>query len=126
MVPVPLPPRGRNREARETRETAKKSERYDIHQHITDQIIAAIENGAGEFRLPWHRSVGNIMRPVNIASKNAYRSVNTLTLWATADVKGFISGTGETTSKPIHNEIVFTRQEFGRLIGESKKVYARA
>jgi antirestriction protein ArdC len=38
-----------------------KSERFDIHQHITDQIIAAIESGAGEFRLPWHRSAGNIM-----------------------------------------------------------------
>ena len=93
MVPVPLPPRGRNRAARQTRGTAMKSERFDIHQHITDQIIAAIENGAGEFRLPWHRSAGNIMRPVNIASKNAYRGVNILTLWATADEKGYSSGT---------------------------------
>jgi len=25
------------------------------------------ERGAGDFRLPWHRSTGNIMRPVNIA-----------------------------------------------------------
>ena len=70
-----------------------KSERFDIHQHITDQIIAAIENGAGEFRLPWHRSAGNIMRPINIASKNAYRGVNILILWATADEKGYSSGT---------------------------------
>jgi len=70
-----------------------KNERFDIHQHITDQIIAAIEKGAGEFRLPWRRSSGNIMRPVNIASKNAYRGVNILTLWATADDKGFTSGT---------------------------------
>jgi antirestriction protein ArdC len=70
-----------------------KSERFDIHQHITDQIIAAIEKGAGEFRLPWHRSAGNIMRPTNIASKNAYRGVNILTLWASADEKGYSSGT---------------------------------
>ncbi len=70
-----------------------KNERFDIHQHITDQIIAAIEKGAGEFHLPWHRSAGNIMRPTNIASKNAYRGVNILTLWATADAKGFNSGT---------------------------------
>ena len=67
-------------------------ERFDIHQHITYKIIAAIESGAGEFRLPWHRSAGNIMRPVNIASKNAYRSVDLLTLWATADEKGYSSG----------------------------------
>lgn len=70
-----------------------KTERFDIHQHITDQIIAAIERGAGEFRLPWHRSAGNIMRPVNIASKKPYRGVNILTLWATADEKGFTAGT---------------------------------
>jgi antirestriction protein ArdC len=70
-----------------------RAERFDIHQHITNQIIAAIENGAGEFRLPWHRSAGNIMRPINIASKNAYRGVNVLTLWATADACGYSSGT---------------------------------
>jgi antirestriction protein ArdC len=69
-----------------------KSDRFDIHQHITDQIIAVIESGAGEFRLPWHRSAGNIMRPVNIASKNAYRGVNILTLWATAEEKGYGAG----------------------------------
>lgn len=55
-----------------------KDQRFDIHQHITNQIIAAIESDAGEFRLPWHRSAGNIVRPVNIASKNAYRGVNIL------------------------------------------------
>jgi antirestriction protein ArdC len=32
------------------------------------------------------------MRPVNIASKNAYRGVNVLTLWATADEKGYSAG----------------------------------
>ena len=68
-------------------------ERFDIHQHITDQIVAAIERGAGEFRLPWHRSAGNIMRPVNVASKKAYRGVNILALWATAEEKGYASGT---------------------------------
>ena len=44
-------------------------ERFDIHQHITDQIVAAIERGAGESRLPWHRGGGAIMRPTNVASK---------------------------------------------------------
>jgi antirestriction protein ArdC len=56
-------------------------ERFDIHQHITDKIVSAIERGAGDFRLPWHRSAGNIMRPVNIASKKAYRGVNVVALW---------------------------------------------
>jgi antirestriction protein ArdC len=70
-----------------------KEQRFDIHQHITNQIVASIEAGAGEFRLPWHRSAGNIMRPVNVASKKAYRGVNVLALWATAEEKGFTSGT---------------------------------
>jgi antirestriction protein ArdC len=69
-----------------------KTERFDIHQHITDRIIAAIERGAGEFRLPWHRSAGNIMRPVNIASKKSYRGVNVLALWAAAEEKAYTSG----------------------------------
>ena len=69
-----------------------KTERFDIHQHITDKIVSAIERGAGEFRLPWHRSAGNIMRPVNIASKKPYRGVNVLALWATAEEKAYTSG----------------------------------
>jgi antirestriction protein ArdC len=68
-------------------------ERFDIHQHITDKIVSAIERGAGDFRLPWHRSAGNIMRPINIASKKAYRGVNVVALWAYAEEFGYSSGT---------------------------------
>jgi hypothetical protein len=25
---------------------------FDIHQHVTDKIVSAIERGAGDFRLP--------------------------------------------------------------------------
>ena len=28
--------------------------RADIYQRITDSIAAAIEKGAGEWRMPWH------------------------------------------------------------------------
>jgi len=67
--------------------------RFDIHQHVTNQIVAAIEAGAGEFRLLWHRSACSIMRPVNIASKKAYQGVNVLTLWAAGDAAGYEAGT---------------------------------
>ena len=67
--------------------------RFDIHQHIIDKIVNAIERGAGDFLLPWHRSAGNIMRPVNIASKKAYRGVNVVALWAYAEEFGYSSGT---------------------------------
>ena len=67
-------------------------ERFDIHQHITDKIVSAIERGAGDFRLPWHRFAGGIMRPVNVASKKRYRGVNVVALWAYAEESGYSSG----------------------------------
>jgi antirestriction protein ArdC len=67
-------------------------ERFDIHQHITDRIVSAIERGAGDFRLPWHRAAGGIMRPINIASKKRYRGVNVVALWAYAEESGYSSG----------------------------------
>jgi antirestriction protein ArdC len=69
-----------------------KEQRFDIHQHITNQIVAAIEAGAGEFRLPWHRAAGSVMRPVNVASKKPYQGVNILTLWAAGDAEGYEAG----------------------------------
>lgn len=67
-------------------------DRFDIHQHITSQIITLIENGAGEFQLPWHRGAGCIHRPTNIASKKSYRGVNIVALWAASELNGFASG----------------------------------
>jgi len=67
-------------------------ERFDIHQHITNKIVSAIERGAGDFRLPWHRSAGSIMRPVNIASRKPYRGVNVVALWAYAEEAAYSSG----------------------------------
>lgn len=66
--------------------------RFDIHQTITDQIIAAIEAGAGEFKLPWHRAGADLLHPRNVSSKIAYRGVNILTLWLMAEGKGYSSG----------------------------------
>jgi antirestriction protein ArdC len=60
------------------------NERFDVHQAITDRIVAAIET-AGEFRLPWIRNTGgSFARPVNIASGKAYNGVNIVSLWVSA------------------------------------------
>jgi hypothetical protein len=32
-----------------------KTDRFDIHQHVTNNIISAIERGAGDFRLTSRR-----------------------------------------------------------------------
>ena len=57
------------------------SQRIDVHQHITDRIVAAIEQGAGAFKLPWHRPAGSIARPTNIESGKGYRGINVVSLW---------------------------------------------
>ena len=62
----------------------------DIHQQITDRIVAAIENGAGTWTMPWHSGSGS-GRPINAATKRAYRGVNTIALWVEQQVNGFTS-----------------------------------
>ncbi|WP_316169061.1 MULTISPECIES: ArdC family protein [unclassified Bradyrhizobium] len=62
--------------------------RFDIHQHLTDRIVAAIEAGAGQWPMPGHRGSGG-HAPVNIASGNACREVNVLALWVEAQVNGY-------------------------------------
>lgn len=67
-------------------------ERFDVHQHITDQIVTAMEAGASQWQMPWHRSAPALTRPKNIASGNAYRGINILSLWVAAEAKDFSCG----------------------------------
>ena len=70
----------------------------DIYERVTSQIIAAIEAGAGEYRMPWHHDGSAITTPVNVASRKGYRGVNILSLWAAAQASRsaavISSGTG--------------------------------
>jgi len=61
--------------------------RRDLHQDVTDRIVAAIEAGAGEWRMPWTGQHGGL--PFNATTKAKYRGVNVLTLWLTASAAGF-------------------------------------
>ena len=63
-----------------------------IYDTITRQIIAALEAGTGEFSLPWHRSNAPLSRPVNALTKKAYRGINVLALWASAEAQDFGHG----------------------------------
>lgn len=63
---------------------------FDIHQTITDKIVAAIEAGAGDFVMPWHRKKGGF-KPKNVLSGNHYQGINILALWIEAQGNGFSS-----------------------------------
>lgn len=61
---------------------------FDVHQAVTDQIVATLEAGtAGQWQCPWHRKGGSL--PVNAKTGRAYRGVNTLMLWCAEQANGF-------------------------------------
>lgn len=57
--------------------------KMDIYETITNQIIAAIEAGAGKWQMPWHTSDGRLDfgLPHNVTTGKNYNGVNTLVLW---------------------------------------------
>jgi len=68
------------------------SQTASIYDTITNQIITSLEVGAGKFSLPWHRSNTPLTRPMNSMTRKAYRGVNVLSLWASADAQDFGHG----------------------------------
>ena len=64
----------------------------DIYTRVTQQIIAAIEKGKQEFRLPWHVTDAAIYRPLNAATQRPYRGINSVSLWVTALEREYSSG----------------------------------
>jgi antirestriction protein ArdC len=69
-----------------------QTERADVYTRITAEIVAAIEAGAGDWRMPWHHDGAAVTRPENIASRKRYRGVNVLALWIAAQAYGYASG----------------------------------
>lgn len=67
-----------------------KATGFDIHAEITNRIVEAIEKGAGTFQMPWHVEAST-RAPSNALTKRAYRGVNVLSLWITAQAFGYQS-----------------------------------
>lgn len=72
--------------------TSRSSERADVYTRITAEIVAAIEAGAGDWRMPWHHDGTAITRPQNLSSGKRYRGVNVLALWIAAEAHGYANG----------------------------------
>jgi antirestriction protein ArdC len=66
--------------------------RADIYTRITAEIVAAIEAGAGDWKMPWHHDGSAISRPSNVGSERRYRGVNVIALWIAAQAAGYASG----------------------------------
>jgi antirestriction protein ArdC len=59
-------------------------DRTDVYSRITAEIIAAIEQGAGEWHAPWFHNGTSAARPTNRSSGKRYRGINTVALWVAA------------------------------------------
>lgn len=68
------------------------SDRADVYSRITSEIVAAIEQGAGDWRMPWHHDGSSTACPLNIKSSKPYRGVNIVALWVAAFPGGHASG----------------------------------
>lgn len=71
---------------------APSNHRFDVHGAVTDQIVAAIEAGAGTFVMPWHGAAPSLGRPTNAFTGLAYRGVNVVGLWAQAMLREYPNG----------------------------------
>jgi antirestriction protein ArdC len=67
------------------------NEKQDIYQKVTSSIITAIENGVGQYRMPWTVRQDKGFSPISVGSAKAYRGINTVVLWAQAQTKGYNS-----------------------------------
>lgn len=63
--------------------------RVDVHEAVTQKIVAAIEAGAGRFEMPWHRPGIAFTIPKNALTGKPYRGSNILSLWIDADARKF-------------------------------------
>jgi antirestriction protein ArdC len=68
------------------------TDKRDVYARVTDQIINAIEQDVGNWRMPWHTTGRDAFSPINVASRKPYRGINTVCLWAAAQAKGYERG----------------------------------
>lgn len=70
----------------------KTASKPDLHQGITNQIIAAIEVGAGKYQMPWNPRLcfGSAVKiPHNPVGRYNYRGINILSLWSSQQASSY-------------------------------------
>ncbi len=97
--------------------------RADVYARITAEIIAAIERGAGQWRMPWHHDGAATHRPVNAVTAKPYRGMNILALWAAAEGSHFATGLWGTNRQWVRRESRLKGVDHGSL--SSVQLYRR-
>lgn len=69
---------------------SKTKSRRDIHQEVTDTIIAALETSDDNWQRPWV-TLAKSGLPHNAVTGKSYRGINSLLLWIAADKRGYLT-----------------------------------
>ena len=72
----------------------QSTSKEDLHQRITNQIVAAIEAGAGDYQMPWNPKLcigPTIALPHNPVGHYAYHGINILALWSSQQHSAYAS-----------------------------------
>ncbi|HMJ04530.1 MAG TPA: ArdC family protein, partial [Conexibacter sp.] len=103
----------------------KGSEKFDLYQYVTDQIIARLDEGVVPWRQPWATS-GRL--PANLVSRRPYRGINPLLLsltgyakpwWVSYKQAGELGGTVRNGEKATR--IVFFKPVVRKAKGEDEE-----
>lgn len=68
-----------------------KSDRFDLYQHVTDAVVAALESGTCPWRKPWDAPGAVIGGHRSVATGKAYRGCNQFLLAMVAASAGYTS-----------------------------------
>jgi antirestriction protein ArdC len=97
--------------------------RTDIYQKITDQIVAALEQGVRPWHQPWkaEHSAGRITRPLR-GNGIPYQGINVLMLWSAAILKGYAAPIWMTFKQAIELKASVRKGEHGSLVVYADKI----
>lgn len=91
--------------------------RRDIYQRVTDQILRDLEQGVLPWRKPWNAGhlEGRIMRPLR-HNGQPYNGINVLMLWAEALERGYTSPTWMTFKQALELKANVRKGERGSFV----------
>jgi antirestriction protein ArdC len=97
--------------------------RTDVYQKITDQIVAALEQGVRPWQQPWQaeHSAGRITRPLR-GNGIPYQGINVLMLWSAAIEKGYAAPIWMTFKQALDLKANVRKGERGSLVVYADKI----
>lgn len=104
-------------------ETATSRPCQDVYRRITDQIVAALENGVRPWVQPWNtgHAAGRIEQPRRYNGQ-AYSGINILSLWMSAVAHGFTAPVWMTFRQALELGAHVRKDERGSLVVYSNTI----